>query len=57
MIIVIRTHPGSALARHTTVDKVVVYEAGDLDARTRTGWSVMVTGRASLTTAPWEATR
>ncbi|MER5509387.1 pyridoxamine 5'-phosphate oxidase family protein [Streptomyces sp. NPDC002766] len=54
--IVIRTHPGSALARHTTVDEVVVYEADDLDARTRTGWSVMVTGRASLITAPWEAT-
>ncbi|MDC2958226.1 pyridoxamine 5'-phosphate oxidase family protein [Streptomyces gilvifuscus] len=55
--VVIRTHPGSALARHTTVDEVVVYEADDLDARTRTGWSVMVTGRASLVTAPWEAAR
>ncbi|MFJ9729325.1 pyridoxamine 5'-phosphate oxidase family protein [Streptomyces sp. NPDC101209] len=55
--IVIRTHPGSALARHTTVDEVVVYEADDLDPRARTGWSVMVTGRASLITAPWEADR
>ncbi|MER5452965.1 pyridoxamine 5'-phosphate oxidase family protein [Streptomyces sp. NPDC002764] len=35
--IVIRTHPGSALARHTTVDEIVVYEADDLDARTGPG--------------------
>ncbi|MEU9397587.1 pyridoxamine 5'-phosphate oxidase family protein [Streptomyces sp. NPDC048324] len=55
--VVIRMHPGSAMARHTTVDEVVVYEADDLDARGRTGWSVMVTGRASLITAPWEAAR
>ncbi|MER8012495.1 pyridoxamine 5'-phosphate oxidase family protein [Streptomyces sp. NPDC094149] len=55
--IVIRTHPGSALARNTSVDEVAVYEADDLDPRTRTGWSVMVTGRASLVTAPWEAAR
>ncbi|WP_458248304.1 pyridoxamine 5'-phosphate oxidase family protein [Streptomyces sp. MAI_2237] len=55
--VVIRTHPGSALACHTTVDEVVVYEADDLDPRARTGWSVMVTGRARLITAPWEAAR
>ncbi len=55
--VVIRTHPGSALARHTTVDEVVVYEADDLDPYTRTGWSVMVTGRARLVTAEWEAAR
>jgi len=55
--VVIRTHPGSALARHTTLDEIVVYEADDLDPRTCTGWSVMVTGRARLVTAEWEAAR
>ncbi|MCL6673582.1 pyridoxamine 5'-phosphate oxidase family protein [Streptomyces panaciradicis] len=55
--VVIRTHPGSALARRTLVDEVVVYEADDFDARARTGWSVMVTARASAVTAPWEAAR
>ena len=35
------------------MNEVVVYAADNLDPRTQTGWSVMVTGRASAVTAPW----
>lgn len=55
--IVIRTHAASALLHHTAVDEVMVYEADQLDVQTRTGWSVMVTGRATRITAEQETAR
>ncbi|MFF5495004.1 pyridoxamine 5'-phosphate oxidase family protein [Streptomyces aquilus] len=55
--IVIRTHAGSALLRNPPVPEVVVYEADLIDLRSRSGWSVMVTGRASQVTAPLEVAR
>lgn len=55
--VVIRTHTGSPLVHNTFVDEVVVFEADQFDAHTRTGWSVMVTGRAAPVTAPLEVAR
>ncbi|WP_123970875.1 pyridoxamine 5'-phosphate oxidase family protein [Streptomyces sp. TLI_185] len=55
--IVIRTHDGSALLHNTSIDQVVVYDAGQIDPRTRTGWSVMVTGPATPITDPAQAAR
>ena len=46
-----------ALLHNTSVDEVVVYEADHLDLHTRTGWSVMVTGRATPVTAPLAVAR
>ncbi|WP_243638840.1 pyridoxamine 5'-phosphate oxidase family protein [Streptacidiphilus pinicola] len=50
--IMIRTHRGAALTAAVpagpTAGAVVVYEADDIDAETRSGWSVTVTGYARL---------
>jgi uncharacterized protein len=43
--IVIRTGPGPKLASAERGDRVA-FEVDDIDRRTRTGWSVVVTGRA-----------
>ncbi len=59
--VLIRTTAYSAIARECD-DQLVAYEADDLDAGSRTGWSVLVRGRASIQwhadaaeadTAPW----
>lgn len=55
--IVIRTHTDSALLRDPSLAEVVVYEADQIDLEARTGWSVMVTGRASLVTDPLDVAR
>ncbi|MFJ9901078.1 pyridoxamine 5'-phosphate oxidase family protein [Streptomyces sp. NPDC091280] len=55
--IVIRAHADSALLRNPLVPEVVVFEADHIDLQLRTGWSVMVTGRASQVTDPLEAAR
>ncbi|QOV34034.1 pyridoxamine 5'-phosphate oxidase family protein [Streptomyces ferrugineus] len=55
--IVIRTHAGAALLASAWASEVVVYEADEIDAATRTGWSVMVTGTASRVTEPQELSR
>ncbi|MGW3118518.1 pyridoxamine 5'-phosphate oxidase family protein [Streptomyces sp. NPDC001107] len=55
--LVICTHTGSALLHNASVDEIMVYEADHLDPDTRTGWSVMVTGRATPVTAPLEVAR
>ncbi|MBT2212696.1 MULTISPECIES: pyridoxamine 5'-phosphate oxidase family protein [Actinomadura] len=47
--VVIRTARDSRLARAAT-DTVVAFEIDDFDADTRTGWSVVVVGRARLVT-------
>jgi nitroimidazol reductase NimA-like FMN-containing flavoprotein (pyridoxamine 5'-phosphate oxidase superfamily) len=52
--IIILSHDGSAIA--TRADhhhgNVVVYEADQIDPRTRTGWSVTVTGLARIVEDP-----
>ncbi|OLZ63149.1 hypothetical protein AV521_39830 [Streptomyces sp. IMTB 2501] len=50
--IVIRTHAGAALLTSASASEVVVYEADRIDEDTHTGWSVMVTGKASRVTDP-----
>ncbi|MFF2993266.1 pyridoxamine 5'-phosphate oxidase family protein [Streptomyces sp. NPDC057950] len=51
--VLLRTAAGSDLAR--SVDGVVVaFEADEVDARARSGWSVVVTGRATVVTDPAE---
>ncbi|WP_306191518.1 MULTISPECIES: pyridoxamine 5'-phosphate oxidase family protein [unclassified Streptomyces] len=54
--VVLRTSPGSELVR--AIDGVVVaFEADEFDAATRSGWSVVVTGRATVVTDPAEHER
>ncbi|MFE9095913.1 pyridoxamine 5'-phosphate oxidase family protein [Streptomyces sp. NPDC007264] len=55
--VVIRTHAGAALLSSASASQVVVYEADQIDPHTRTGWSVMVTGRASRLTEPQALSR
>jgi nitroimidazol reductase NimA-like FMN-containing flavoprotein (pyridoxamine 5'-phosphate oxidase superfamily) len=52
--IVIRTHLGAAIVSRTADASgvVVSYEADELDPVRHTGWSVIVTGLASLITDP-----
>ena len=50
-LIVLRTAADATIARK--VDNVIVaFEADDLDAATSSGWSVVVTGRATLVSDP-----
>ncbi|MEV7793490.1 pyridoxamine 5'-phosphate oxidase family protein [Streptomyces sp. NPDC087512] len=54
--VVLRTSAGSELAR--AVDGfVVAFEADDFDAASRSGWSVVVTGQATVVTDPAEHER
>ncbi|MGW5329180.1 pyridoxamine 5'-phosphate oxidase family protein [Streptomyces sp. NPDC004014] len=54
--VVLRTSGDSDLVR--AIDGVVVaFEADDFDAEVRTGWSVVVTGRATVVTEPAEHER
>ena len=57
--IIIRTRLTSAISsRARSADSVVVaYEADDINPQTRTGWSVVVTGRAHTVTDPGEVAR
>ncbi|MCE7007001.1 pyridoxamine 5'-phosphate oxidase family protein [Kibdelosporangium philippinense] len=48
--VIVRTHLGAAALG--TVGMVVAYEADAIDAHTRLGWSVVVTGVARLVTDP-----
>lgn len=50
--IIVRTHGGSALLARALQSEVVAYEADEIDAATRTGWSVVVTGTATRVTDP-----
>lgn len=54
--IVFRTCPGGRLAAATS-NVVVAFEVDEIDVRTWTGWSVVVTGVASPLTAPGEVVR
>ncbi|MFI1169566.1 pyridoxamine 5'-phosphate oxidase family protein [Streptomyces sp. NPDC020801] len=54
--VLLRTSAGSDLVR--AVDGfVVAFEADEFDAESRSGWSVVVTGRATLVTDPAEHER
>ncbi|RFU42415.1 pyridoxamine 5'-phosphate oxidase family protein [Actinomadura logoneensis] len=54
--VVLRTSPDSELVR--AIDGVVVaFEADEFDAATRSGWSVVVTGQATVVTDPAEHER
>lgn len=54
--VLLRTSPDSDLVR--AIDGVVVaFEADEFDATTRSGWSVVVTGRAAVVTDPAEHER
>ncbi|MEU9384505.1 pyridoxamine 5'-phosphate oxidase family protein [Streptomyces sp. NPDC048279] len=59
--IVIRTHEGAALTAQAreadSTGVVVAYEANAIDPDTRLGWSVVVTGYASLVTDPAQLAR
>jgi nitroimidazol reductase NimA-like FMN-containing flavoprotein (pyridoxamine 5'-phosphate oxidase superfamily) len=50
--IIVRTHGGSALLGRALLSEVVAYEADEIDAATRTGWSVVVTGTATRVVEP-----
>ncbi|MEU0830304.1 pyridoxamine 5'-phosphate oxidase family protein [Streptomyces sp. NPDC005969] len=50
------TSPASDLV-HAINGVVVAFEADDFDAATRSGWSVVVTGRATVVTDPAEQER
>ncbi|MER6622037.1 pyridoxamine 5'-phosphate oxidase family protein [Streptomyces sp. NPDC000931] len=54
--VLLATSPGSDLVR--AVDgTVVAFEADEFHAETRSGWSVIVTGRATVVTGPAEHER
>jgi hypothetical protein len=48
--VVIRTHAGSATL--SCVGSIVAYEADTVDPVTQTGWSVIITGQATLVEDP-----
>lgn len=50
-LIVLRTAADTTIARKLD-DVIVAFEADDLDAATSSGWSVVVTGRATLVSDP-----
>lgn len=54
--VVMRTSAASDMA-HAVDGAVVAFEADRFDEATRTGWTVIVTGRAALVTAPRERER
>ncbi|MFE3219401.1 pyridoxamine 5'-phosphate oxidase family protein [Streptomyces antimycoticus] len=49
--VLLRTSAGSGLV-HAIGGVVVAFEADDFDTATRSGWSVVVTGRATVVTDP-----
>jgi len=55
-LIVLRTAFDTTVARKVD-DVIVAFEADDLDAAASSGWSVVVTGRATLVTDPELITR
>lgn len=58
--IIIRTRLGAAIStavRSTQPGMVVAYEADSFDAQRRTGWSVVITGRAQTVTDVGEVAR
>lgn len=54
--VLLATSPGSDLVR-AVEGTVVAFEADEFHAETRSGWSVIVTGRATVVTGPAEHER
>ncbi|HLT10918.1 MAG TPA: pyridoxamine 5'-phosphate oxidase family protein [Micromonosporaceae bacterium] len=50
--IIVRTRLTAKVAGAVRADTVVAYEADQIDPATRTGWSVVVTGKARTVTDP-----
>lgn len=50
--IIIRSHLGAAITSRADAGSVVCYEADELDPVRHTGWSVIVTGLATLVQEP-----
>lgn len=55
--VIIRTNLGTAIGSAAGRGTVLAYEADAIDAATRTGWTVVVTGVAQLITEPEEVAR
>ena len=55
--VIIRTNLGTGVGSAAGRGTVVAYEADALDAETRTGWSVVVTGAAQIVTDPEDLAR
>lgn len=55
--VIIRTNLGTAVGAAAGRGTVVAYEADAIDAESRTGWSVVVTGVAQLVTEPRDLAR
>lgn len=55
--VIIRTNLGMAVGSAVGRGTVVAYEADAIDPRTRTGWSVVVTGVAQVVTEPEDLAR
>jgi hypothetical protein len=54
--VIFRTRKGAKFAA-AVADTVVAFEVDSVDAATRTGWTVTLTGRSSLVTRPEEIAR
>ncbi|MGW7005579.1 pyridoxamine 5'-phosphate oxidase family protein [Streptomyces sp. NPDC054933] len=55
--VVIHAHAGAAILGSAAHRAVVAYEADEFDPRKHTGWSVIITGAASLVSDPAELSR
>lgn len=55
--VIIRTDLGSAVGSAAGRGTVLAYEADAIDATTRTGWTVVVTGAAQIVTDPQDLAR
>jgi nitroimidazol reductase NimA-like FMN-containing flavoprotein (pyridoxamine 5'-phosphate oxidase superfamily) len=55
--VIIRTNLGTGVGSAARRGTVVAYEADAIDAGTRTGWSVVVTGMAQVVTDPRDLAR
>jgi nitroimidazol reductase NimA-like FMN-containing flavoprotein (pyridoxamine 5'-phosphate oxidase superfamily) len=55
--VIIRTHLGAGVMAAAADGMVVAYEADLIDAESRSGWSVVVTGVARIVAEPDEAAR
>ena len=55
--VIIRTNLGTGTGSAAGRGTVVAYEADAIDAETRTGWSVVVTGAAQVVTDPEDLLR
>jgi len=55
--VIVRSHMGAAIVTRAEDGAVVCYEADDIDPVRHTGWSVIVTGMATLVRDPAAVSR